>query len=167
MLAVLLTTGCVSTAKDNSTDAVAVVNESPLASTVFTSRLQPVATVKTSTLSDNSVKVGFGGDTMFSHDGTGLNAQAQQQLTAVANALSALSFNTIMVLGYTDSSGQLAYNNKLSKQRAEQVKAFLVQQGMAATQLVAEGRGPAEPIADNKTAQGRAANRRVELVVTF
>ncbi len=167
VLATLLTTGCVSTANDNSGSAQAVANDKPQASTLLIARLQPADGVQTTLIAENSVKVAFTGNNMFSHDGTGLSARAQQQLKQVANALNETSYVSALVLGHTDSSGQLAYNNKLSKQRAEQVKAFLLQQGVAADQLSAEGRGPAEPIADNKTAQGRAANRRVELIVTF
>lgn len=166
VLAALLISGCVSTANDNSEDA-ATVSNNQLASSLFTSRLQPVDGIQTTLLAENSVKVAFSGNNMFSHDGTGLSAQAQQQLAQLARTLNDTPYVNAVVLGHTDSSGQLAYNNKLSQQRAEQVKAFLLQQGVAAQQITAEGRGPAEPIADNKTAQGRAANRRVELVVAF
>ena len=165
VFAALLTTGCVSTA--NSDPKQTVVNEPQNGSTVFAARLQPVVGLQTSIQADNQVKIAFNGSDMFSHDGATLSAGLQQQLTQVANALSSLSFSHAMVLGHTDSSGKLAYNNKLSQQRAQQVKAFLLERGLPANQLSAEGRGPAEPIADNATAEGRAANRRVEVVVAF
>lgn len=165
VFAALLTTGCVSTANSDTTQTA--LNEPQNASTVFTARLQPVAGLQTSTEADNQVKIAFTGSDMFGRDGAELSAGLQQQLTQVANALSSLTFKHALVLGHTDSSGKLAYNNKLSQQRAQQVEAFLLEHGIAANQLSAEGRGPAEPIADNATASGRAANRRVEVIVAF
>lgn len=166
VFAALLTSGCVSTANDNPASTT-TADTSQRASTIFSSRLQAADGVQTTLIAENSVKVAFSGNNMFSHDGTGISAQAQQQLAQVAAALNNIPYTNALVLGHTDSSGQLAYNNKLSQQRAEQVRAVLIQQGVAVQQVAAEGRGPAEPIADNKTAQGRAANRRVELIITF
>ena len=111
-------------------------------------------------LAENRIKVSFPGITAFSHDGANISDELQRQLNAVVESLKGTTYQMVTVLGHTDSSGQLAYNNKLSQQRAEQVMAFLQQQGVAAEQLTAEGRGPSEPMADNKTAQGRAANCR-------
>lgn len=167
VFAALLTTGCVSTAKDSPDTAQAEVNSNGQAAMLFNTRLQAVDGVQTTAVADNSVKVAFSGNTMFARDGTGLSASSQQQLLQVAVALKESNYSTALVLGHTDSSGQLAYNNTLSQQRADQVRAFLLQQGVSPEQLTAQGRGPAEPIADNNTAQGRAANRRVELIVVF
>ena len=70
----------------------------------------------------------------------------------------------ILVLGYTDSTGPEAYNQKLSERRAEAVKKFLVDSGFVkADQITAEGRGESDPIASNKTKEGRFQNRRVEI----
>ncbi|MBK8162757.1 MAG: OmpA family protein [Gammaproteobacteria bacterium] len=69
------------------------------------------------------------------------------------------------VAGHTDSSGSRAFNVKLSQQRAESVMNYLVGQGVAAGSLTAQGYGPDRPVADNATAAGRAANRRVELKI--
>lgn len=67
------------------------------------------------------------------------------------------------VTGHTDSRGTKAYNQKLSEKRAESVKAYLVKKGVAATRITAKGYGLEQPMADNKTADGRAQNRRVEI----
>lgn len=70
----------------------------------------------------------------------------------------------IVVVGHTDSTGPDAYNQKLSERRADAVKKYLVDSGhVKADMITAEGRGEAEPIADNKTKEGRAKNRRVEI----
>jgi outer membrane protein OmpA-like peptidoglycan-associated protein len=67
--------------------------------------------------------------------------------------------------GYTDSVGSDAYNVKLSQRRADAAKDYLVKKGIAATRLKTDGHGKADPVASNATAEGRAENRRVEIVV--
>ena len=69
----------------------------------------------------------------------------------------------VSVEGHTDSIGSEAYNEKLSLRRAEAVKAFLAQEGIAASRLTTRGFGESQPVASNDTADGRAQNRRVEL----
>ena len=71
----------------------------------------------------------------------------------------------VSVDGYTDSIGSDAYNMKLSQRRAESAVSYLTSKGIAASRLTAVGHGKANPVADNKTEEGRARNRRVELVV--
>tara|TARA_Y100001951_G_scaffold103481_1_gene112409 strand:+ start:635 stop:1195 length:561 start_codon:yes stop_codon:yes gene_type:complete len=166
-LITLLTTGCVNTPDDSGTTAAAgsVVSANP--QTLFAARLQPASGLETSVMAGNQLRISFPGMTAFSHDGARLSSALQQQLTHIVESLKGINYQRLAVLGHTDSSGQLAYNNKLSQQRAEQVKAFMLQQGLAAETIAAEGRGPAEPIADNNTAEGKAANRRVELVISF
>jgi outer membrane protein OmpA-like peptidoglycan-associated protein len=70
---------------------------------------------------------------------------------------------TLRITGYTDSIGEPAYNQKLSKARAEALKNALVKRGVAAARLETAGGGASNPVASNKTLQGRALNRRVEL----
>lgn len=84
-------------------------------------------------------------------------------LDRVAETLAANPDVRVEVDGHTDSQGTAAYNQQLSQARAESVRAYLVSQGVAENQLVARGFGEAKPIADNRTAEGRAQNRRVEL----
>jgi outer membrane protein OmpA-like peptidoglycan-associated protein len=67
------------------------------------------------------------------------------------------------LIGYTDTSGSAKLNQRLSLARAETVKKYLVKKGVPASQIAAKGEGPANPIADNKTKEGRAKNRRVEI----
>src|ERR1043165_4477909 len=72
----------------------------------------------------------------------------------------------VEVQGHTDSVGNDAFNLKLSQKRAESVKAYLVKQGVAADRMVPKGYGENVPIADNRTADGRSQNRRVEFIIT-
>lgn len=71
----------------------------------------------------------------------------------------------IEIIGHTDNVGSATANLKLSQDRANSVKAYLVSKGIDGTRLQAIGKGMTEPIADNSTAEGRAANRRVEFII--
>ena len=71
----------------------------------------------------------------------------------------------IIAVGHTDSVGNDAYNQKLSVRRAESVKAYLVTKGIEKNRIYTEGKGEKQPVADNKTKEGRAKNRRVEIEV--
>lgn len=90
---------------------------------------------------------------------------AKEKLNEVATALKDQGYKKIVIEGHTDSRGSAAANQKLSLQRAESVKAHLVTQGMDASKIEARGLGPDRPVATNDTAEGRAMNRRVELIV--
>ena len=71
----------------------------------------------------------------------------------------------ILVEGYTDSQGGASYNQGLSQRRADSVREYLVSHGLASSRVTAEGFGLAKPVADNASPEGRANNRRVEIVV--
>ncbi|MFL5263042.1 MAG: OmpA family protein, partial [Anaeromyxobacteraceae bacterium] len=71
----------------------------------------------------------------------------------------------LVVEGHTDSKGDRAFNTKLSQERAAAVSRYLVEHGIDRQRLAAKGYGPTRPVSDNKTAKGREANRRVELMV--
>jgi outer membrane protein OmpA-like peptidoglycan-associated protein len=73
---------------------------------------------------------------------------------------------TVVIEGYTDATGDSDYNLKLSQQRAGSVESFLIREGIAEGRLKSVGYGNENPVADNSTAEGRAANRRVELVIS-
>lgn len=91
---------------------------------------------------------------------------AKNRLNEVAKAIKDQGFKAIVVEGYTDSRGSETANEQLSLKRAEEVRAHLVSQGIPPNKITAVGRGEASPVADNNTAEGRANNRRVELVIT-
>ncbi|MGB1578276.1 MAG: OmpA family protein, partial [Flavobacteriales bacterium] len=71
----------------------------------------------------------------------------------------------IRVVGHTDNVGSIPFNMALSEDRAKAVQAFLVQRGVDGSRIQVEGKGPLEPLADNDTEEGRAFNRRVQVVV--
>ena len=76
-----------------------------------------------------------------------------------------IALEVIIAVGHTDSVGGDAYNQKLSIARSESVKAYLVGKGVEKNRVYTEGKGKKQPVADNKTAEGRAKNRRVEIEV--
>jgi outer membrane protein OmpA-like peptidoglycan-associated protein len=106
------------------------------------------------------------GQVLFVTGKAELLPSAQDQLTQVAKALQDQGeINPIVVEGYTDSVGSEANNLKLSQARADAVRSFLVSKGLPSDKLTANGRGKSNPVASNDTADGRANNRRVEIVV--
>lgn len=90
---------------------------------------------------------------------------AQTSLDKIADALKDQADSQISVEGHTDAQGSETKNLELSQQRAEHVRDYLVSHGVPQDRIKAEGFGASRPIADNKTSEGRASNRRVELVV--
>ena len=75
------------------------------------------------------------------------------------------SIKLIHVEGHTDRIGTQEYNQKLSERRADAVKAYLVSKGVEKNRVYTEGKGEKQPVADNKTKEGKAKNRRVEIEV--
>lgn len=106
------------------------------------------------------------GGVLFESAKSELLPAAQAKLTEVADALTKQDVDSrIRVEGYTDSQGSLSFNEGLSQRRADAVRAYLVGHGIAADRVTAVGFGPAKAIADNASPEGRANNRRVEIVV--
>lgn len=105
------------------------------------------------------------GSVLFATDKWDLLPGAHERLNQVADALKEDSERPVTVLGFTDSQGTDAHNMTLSEKRAESVRNYLVSKGVDASRVKSEGRGKADPVADNKTQEGRANNRRVEIVL--
>ena len=112
-----------------------------------------------------SSRVTFSADAFFDFDKATLKPEGKATLNDLASKIKGIKLETLITTGHTDSIGSDAYNQRLSLRRANAVKAYLVSQGVAADRIVVEGKGETKPVADNKTAAGRAKNRRVEVEV--
>jgi outer membrane protein OmpA-like peptidoglycan-associated protein len=105
------------------------------------------------------------GGVLFASNKSQLLPGAQNSLNQVAEALKTQEDKKILVEGHTDSRGSDATNQALSKARADSVASYLVSQGVPADRITTAGLGPSRPVADNNTAEGRANNRRVEIII--
>ena len=112
-----------------------------------------------------SEKVTFAADAFFDFDKSVLKPEAKAKLDDLVAKTSAVALEVIIAVGHTDAVGTDAYNQKLSVKRSEAVKAYLVGKGVEKNRVYTEGKGEKQPVADNKTTEGRAKNRRVEIEV--
>ncbi len=110
-------------------------------------------------------KVTFAADAFFDFDKSVLKPEAQAKLADLVDKTKAVSLEVIIAVGHTDAVGTDGYNQKLSIARSDAVKKFLTSKGVEANRVYTEGKGEKQPAADNKTAEGRAKNRRVEVEV--
>ena len=104
-------------------------------------------------------------DILFATDSTTVRADLQSDLRALAGNLNEYPNTTVQVIGHTDSDGSAAYNQDLSQRRAQAVSSVLIGNGVAPSRIQAFGRGEDQPVATNLTAEGKAQNRRVEIVI--
>ncbi len=105
------------------------------------------------------------GSVLFASNKSALLPEAQNRLNQVAEALMATKERRLTVEGHTDSQGSSSYNQVLSQQRADAVRSYIISRGYTGDLIVAQGIGEDRPIADNTNAEGRANNRRVEIIV--
>jgi OOP family OmpA-OmpF porin len=110
-------------------------------------------------------KVTYAADAFFDFDKSVLKPAGKAKLDDLVGKVKGINLEVIIAVGHTDSIGTDAYNQKLSVRRAESVKAYLVSKGIEKNRIYTEGKGEKQPVADNKTKEGRAKNRRVEIEV--
>ena len=119
--------------------------------------------VAETTRTENGILVNMKSEILFDTGSAVLKPAAVTQLEKVGAIMAKYSDNRVRVLGHTDSTGSARANEELSLRRADAVKRVLVGRGVLEKQITALGQGETQPVADNKTADGRAKNRRVEL----
>ena len=110
-------------------------------------------------------KVTFAADAFFDFDKSVLKPEGRAKLDDLVSKIRDVNLEVIIAVGHTDSIGTDAYNQRLSVRRAEAVKAYLVSKGIERNRVYTEGKGEKQPVADNRTKEGRAKNRRVEIEV--
>ena len=112
-----------------------------------------------------SEKVTFAADAFFDFDKSVLKPEGKAKLDDLVSKMGSINLEVVIAVGHTDSIGTDAYNQRLSVRRSEAVKAYLVGKGVEKNRVYTEGKGEKQPVADNRTAEGRAKNRRVEIEV--
>ena len=104
-------------------------------------------------------------DVTFGYDQAQIEPRFYPVLDDVARVLNQYPQTTVDVIGHADSDGAAAYNLDLSRRRASSVASYLIQQNVLRDRLYVDGRGESEPIASNATPEGKAQNRRVEIII--
>lgn len=104
-------------------------------------------------------------DILFATDSFAVNPALRSDLFAVSRSLQAYPNSTVQVIGHTDNTGDAAYNQDLSERRASAVANVLISAGTPASRILPIGRGEDAPVASNLTPEGKALNRRVEIVI--
>jgi OOP family OmpA-OmpF porin len=112
-----------------------------------------------------ATKVTYAADAFFDFGKSVLKPEGKAKLDDLVSKVKSISLEVVIAVGHTDAVGSDAYNQKLSVARSEAVKAYLVSKGIDKNRIYTEGKGETSPVADNKTKEGRAKNRRVEIEV--
>jgi OOP family OmpA-OmpF porin len=110
-------------------------------------------------------KRSFSADVFFDFDKAVIKPQGKAALDGLVERIAGINLEVVIAVGHTDGIGSVSYNDKLSVRRAEAVKAYLISKGIAPNRIYTEGKGKKQPRADNRTVDGRAQNRRVEIQV--
>jgi len=110
-----------------------------------------------------SEKVTYAADTFFDFDKYALKPEGKAKLDDLISKMAGMNLEVIIAVGHTDNIGTYEYNLGLSNRRANAVKEYLVSKGVEKNRIYTEGKSYKDPIASNKTAEGRAKNRRVEI----
>lgn len=116
-------------------------------------------------LPNGALKVGMAGDASFDTNSATIRHDAQATYAKIASVLQEYDKTVIHVIGHTDSRGTISHNQGLSERRAAAVANFIAVRGIADGRIRREGRGELEPVATNATAEGRARNRRVDIII--
>ncbi len=132
--------------------------------------LAEIAGAQVDTVTDannlTAIKVTFDGGILFDFNKSSLSSSAKKSLSQFATSLRNNPETNVQIYGYTDNVGSQAANEKVSTNRASEVKRYLNESGVNSSRLTSEGRYWLDPVASNDTEAGRAQNRRVEIYIS-
>ncbi|WP_039017416.1 OmpA family protein [Halocynthiibacter namhaensis] len=114
----------------------------------------------------DSLTVSMPQDILFATNSANLRGDLQGDLRTLANSLNQYPDSTVDIIGHTDNTGEASYNQDLSSRRATSVASVLRNSGVSGNRIRAFGRGENEPVATNLTTEGRAQNRRVDIIIS-
>lgn len=114
---------------------------------------------------EEGIAVSFDSGILFDVNSSNLRTEGYNNLQKLANILKRDNETVLMIVGHTDSTGDEAYNLRLSERRAQSAKTYLESQGLPSSRIQLSGRGELEPIGDNSTDAGRQKNRRIEVAI--
>ena len=117
-------------------------------------------------VTDRGIMVTFDADVLFPLNSSFLTDKAMAELDKLIDLLANYSDASLIVDGHTDATGTEEYNQWLSEKRAESVKKYIVEHGVADSRITTNGYGQTKPVAANDTKEGRQQNRRVEVTIT-
>jgi OmpA-OmpF porin, OOP family len=110
-------------------------------------------------------KVTFAADVLFDFDRSVIKPEGKSKLDDLATKVRGINLEVVIAIGHADSIGSDEYNQRLSLRRAEAVKAYMVSRGVEPNRVYTEGKGEKQPVASNRSSDGRAKNRRTEIEV--
>ncbi len=114
---------------------------------------------------DDSILVNFQSQLLFDTGSSNLHPGAYDRLRTLARTLNNYPESQVIIKGHTDSTGSESFNQRLSEERADRVRGFLISEGVASARITSLGFGESLPVATNATSDGRGQNRRVELEI--
>ncbi|HVO32352.1 MAG TPA: OmpA family protein [Elusimicrobiota bacterium] len=132
----------------------------------FDKQSRELAALADTQRTQNGILTKLKNDLLFDVGSADLKPDAKDNLAQIGGIIAKYPEDRVEVVGYTDSTGSQAFNQTLSQNRANSVKLALINSGVPSSSIEAIGQGESNPIGDNSTAEGRAQNRRVELVIT-
>ena len=127
--------------------------------------LEEIQAVDVERVDDQTLRIHFDSDILFAVDSAVLSQASRQSLEEFADVMLDFPKTAIVIMGYTDSQGSEEHNQSLSERRASAVRNYLIRAEVDPARMTSIGFGEADPVADNATAEGRAQNRRVSILV--
>ena len=129
-------------------------------------RMQLQSTGVSVTRNGDNIILNMPGNVTFATNSSNISADFYRVLDSVALVINEFEKTYVDIVGHTDSTGALQYNQSLSEARASSVARYLESQKVLSQRIITRGEGPAQPIASNDTSEGRSLNRRVEIILT-